>query len=171
MPSGTIKKLVHDKGFGFIQSPDGWDVFFPHSSVADHHFDNLSEGQSVDYPFDSGGGPKGKGPRAASVNPAERRIVAEFSRRLASKLSSLHDQRPCNCGPLILFDTLETPAPPCDPRALCPVSRVWLFPVSQRTSAVHVHSSLQHSAGHRRERASAPGARGTGARRASGGYP
>ena len=70
MPSGTIKKLVHDKGFGFIQSPDGGDVFFHHSSVADHQFDNLSEGQAVEYTVDSGGGPKGKGPRAESVTPA-----------------------------------------------------------------------------------------------------
>ena len=69
MASGTIKKLVHDKGFGFIQGSDGADVFFHHSSVADHQFDNLSEGQSVEYTVDQGGGPKGKGPRAASVTP------------------------------------------------------------------------------------------------------
>ncbi len=70
MPSGTIKKLVHDKGFGFIQGVDGADVFFHHSSVDDRQFDNLSEGQSVEYTVDNGGGPKGKGPRAASVTPA-----------------------------------------------------------------------------------------------------
>jgi len=70
MPAGTIKKLVHDKGFGFIQGQDGADVFFHHSSVSDHAFDNLTEGQSVEYTVDSGGGPKGKGPRAASVTPA-----------------------------------------------------------------------------------------------------
>ncbi|HVU90047.1 MAG TPA: cold shock domain-containing protein [Pirellulales bacterium] len=69
MASGTIKKLVHDKGFGFIQGSDGADVFFHHSSVADRQFDNLSEGQSVEYTVDSNGGPKGKGPRAASVTP------------------------------------------------------------------------------------------------------
>ena len=70
MPAGTIKKLVHDKGFGFIQGQDGADVFFHHSSVSDHAFDNLTEGQSVEYTVDGGGGPKGKGPRAASVTPA-----------------------------------------------------------------------------------------------------
>ncbi|MBI2826153.1 MAG: cold shock domain-containing protein [Planctomycetia bacterium] len=70
MASGTIKKLVHDKGFGFIQSSDGADVFFHHSSVADRQFDNLTEGQAVEYTVDQGGGPKGKGPRAASVTPA-----------------------------------------------------------------------------------------------------
>ena len=70
MASGTIKKLVHDKGFGFIQGSDGADVFFHHSSVVDRQFDNLTEGQNVEYTVDQGGGPKGKGPRAASVTPA-----------------------------------------------------------------------------------------------------
>lgn len=69
MPQGTIKKLVLDKGFGFIQTQDGSDVFFHHSTVADHQFDNLTEGQRVEYTVDGSGGPKGKGPRAASVTP------------------------------------------------------------------------------------------------------
>lgn len=69
MPSGTIKKLVPDKGFGFIQAQDGGDVFFHHSTVTDEQFDNLSEGQKVEYTVDSQGGSKGKGPRAASVTP------------------------------------------------------------------------------------------------------
>jgi CspA family cold shock protein len=70
MPAGTIKKLVHDKGFGFIATSDGTDVFFHHSAVADRQFDNLEEGQSVEYTVEQGGGPKGKGPRAASVTPS-----------------------------------------------------------------------------------------------------
>jgi CspA family cold shock protein len=55
MPVGTIKKLVSDKGFGFIQTEDGNDVFFHHSAVADKQFDNLSEGQRVEYQLDSAG--------------------------------------------------------------------------------------------------------------------
>jgi CspA family cold shock protein len=69
MPVGTIKKLVHDKGFGFIATEDGADVFFHHSSVADRQFDNLAEGQKVEYTVDGGNNPRGKGPRAASVTP------------------------------------------------------------------------------------------------------
>ena len=69
MPTGTIKKLVQDKGFGFIQAPDGGDVFFHHSCVADQQFDELSEGQQVEYTIDAQGGSKGNGPRAASVTP------------------------------------------------------------------------------------------------------
>ncbi|MBN2475360.1 MAG: cold shock domain-containing protein [Pirellulales bacterium] len=69
MPQGVIKKLVADRGFGFI-SADGSDIFFHHSSVKDNGFDDLQEGQTVEYELEeeSGGSRgRGKGPRAASV--------------------------------------------------------------------------------------------------------
>jgi cold shock protein len=69
MPVGTIKKLVQDKGFGFIQTSDGSDVFFHHSTVADQQFDNLEVGQQVEFTLDTQGAKGGKGPRAASVTP------------------------------------------------------------------------------------------------------
>ncbi len=58
---GTIKKLT-DKGFGFIQGERG-DIFFHHSSVEGGGYDNLREGQAVEY--SEGRGPKG--PRAENV--------------------------------------------------------------------------------------------------------
>jgi CspA family cold shock protein len=58
---GTIKKLT-DKGFGFIEGERG-DIFFHHSSVEGESFDNLREGQTVEYK--EGRGPKG--PRAENV--------------------------------------------------------------------------------------------------------
>jgi CspA family cold shock protein len=70
MPLGKIKKLVQDKGFGFIQTDSGQDVFFHHSTVANQGFDDLTEGQRVDYQVEEGQAPKGKGPRASSVTPA-----------------------------------------------------------------------------------------------------
>ncbi|HJT34048.1 MAG TPA: cold shock domain-containing protein [Pirellulales bacterium] len=69
MPEGKVKKIVQDKGFGFIEAPNGKDVFFHHSSVADGGFDNLAQGQAVEFEVDQGGGGKGKGPRASSVRP------------------------------------------------------------------------------------------------------
>lgn len=74
MSTGTIKKLVQDKGFGFIQGTDGADVFFHHSSVADQQFDNLTEGQKVEYTVEQSGSPKGKGPhrqRQAAVGRSD----------------------------------------------------------------------------------------------------
>lgn len=69
MPQGSIKKLVTEKGFGFISgSPN--DFFFHHSSVEGTSFDELHEGQTVEY--EVGQGPKG--PRAENV-----RVVASTS--------------------------------------------------------------------------------------------
>jgi len=62
MAEGTIKRLT-DKGFGFISTGNGDDVFFHQSSVEGTSFDQLREGQKVS--FDVGQGPKG--PRAESV--------------------------------------------------------------------------------------------------------
>ena len=62
MSQGTIKKLVSDKGFGFIEGDRG-ELFFHHSAVEGAAFETLREGQSVEYT--EGRGPKG--PRAESV--------------------------------------------------------------------------------------------------------
>src|SRR5436189_44906 len=43
--NGTIKRLVHDKGFGFIAASDGSEYFF-HQSSCQTPFDELREGQA-----------------------------------------------------------------------------------------------------------------------------
>jgi cold shock protein len=65
MPQGTIKKLIADKGFGFIAGERG-DVFFHHSALEGTAMEALSVGQAVTY--NDGNGPKG--PRAENVKPA-----------------------------------------------------------------------------------------------------
>lgn len=70
MAAGKIKKIVQEKGFGFIQTDSGQDVFFHHSTVSGQAFDDLTEGQRVEYTVEDGQSSKGKGPRAASVAPA-----------------------------------------------------------------------------------------------------
>ena len=67
MPQGVIKKLISDKGFGFISRDDGDDLFFHHSAVEAGEFDNLREGQTVE--FTVGRGPKG--PAAEEVRVAD----------------------------------------------------------------------------------------------------
>lgn len=62
MAQGTIKKLT-EKGFGFIETSDGKDLFFHMSALQEVRFDDLREGQSVE--FDVGAGPKGE--RAENV--------------------------------------------------------------------------------------------------------
>ncbi len=64
MPQGTIKKLITEKGFGFIEGERG-DIFFHHSALIGTSIEELREGQSVEY--EEGRGPKG--PRAENVKP------------------------------------------------------------------------------------------------------
>lgn len=70
MATGKIKKIVTDKGFGFIEAPNGKDIFFHHSSVTTHSFDNLAQGQQVEFEVDDSNGDKG--PRARAVKPLQR---------------------------------------------------------------------------------------------------
>lgn len=62
MNEGTIKRLT-DKGFGFISTSSGSDIFFHMSNVEGARFEELREGQKVT--FNPGQGPKG--PRAENV--------------------------------------------------------------------------------------------------------
>ena len=62
MPEGKIKKLLTDKGFGFIEGERG-DLFFHHSEIQGTTIEQLSEGQLVEYQLGSGK----KGPCAVSV--------------------------------------------------------------------------------------------------------
>jgi CspA family cold shock protein len=60
---GTIKRLIADKGFGFVAAQDGTEYFFHQSACTGVRFNELREGQSVT--FEKGQGPKG--PRAERV--------------------------------------------------------------------------------------------------------
>jgi CspA family cold shock protein len=55
--NGTVKRLVSDKGFGFVAAPDGQEYFFHQSACTGSPFESLREGQSVI--FDTSQGPKG----------------------------------------------------------------------------------------------------------------
>ena len=65
MAEGTIKRLVTDRGFGFIDTGGSKDLFFHMTAVEGLDFEDLEEGQRVEY--EKGEGPKG--PRAESVRP------------------------------------------------------------------------------------------------------
>ncbi len=53
MAQGTIKKLVSDRGFGFIlpegAAPMGKDLFFHRVDVQGVSYDELREGEQVSY--------------------------------------------------------------------------------------------------------------------------
>ena len=65
---GKIKKLVRDRGFGFVRGDDGKEVFFHRSGLGATDYDQLSEGDVVEYVVQEGP----RGARAENV-----RAVAE----------------------------------------------------------------------------------------------
>ena len=67
MSSGTIKKVVADRGFGFITAEDGKDYFF-HRDGLDRSldFDRLVGGERVTFDVEA----SQRGPRAIKVTAA-----------------------------------------------------------------------------------------------------
>ena len=67
MPTGTIARLLIDKGFGFIRDEGGIEHFFHRSAVRGAVFELLREGQRVEFsPEESS-----KGPRAGDIRLIE----------------------------------------------------------------------------------------------------
>ena len=65
--TGKIKRLMADKGFGFVRGDDGVERFF-HRSGFKGDFNSLYEGQSVEFEEQ----PSEKGPRATDVRVTSR---------------------------------------------------------------------------------------------------
>jgi len=64
MATGTIKKVVADRGFGFITAEDGKDYFFHRDGLERSlDFDRLVGGEKVSFEIES----SPRGPRAAKV--------------------------------------------------------------------------------------------------------
>ncbi len=63
---GKIKKMVRDRGFGFIRGDDGKEVFFHRSGLNAADYDGLSEGDVVEYVVQEGP----RGARAENVRQA-----------------------------------------------------------------------------------------------------
>ena len=63
MPEGTVKWFNDSKGFGFIESSDGQDVFVHQSEIQGEGYRSLSEGAKVEFELTQGD----KGPKAVQV--------------------------------------------------------------------------------------------------------
>ena len=67
MATGIIKKVVADRGFGFIAAEDGKEYFFHRDGLdASLNFDRLNGGEAVEFDIEA----SPKGPRAAKVRAA-----------------------------------------------------------------------------------------------------
>jgi cold shock protein len=60
---GKIKKLVRDRGFGFISDTDGREMFFHQSGLVEISFSALNEDQQVEFEVEK----SDKGPRAINI--------------------------------------------------------------------------------------------------------
>lgn len=63
MAEGKVKWFNEKKGYGFIETNEGQDVFVHYSSIEGAGFKSLSEGERVDFVVEKGT----KGPQAVNV--------------------------------------------------------------------------------------------------------
>jgi cold shock protein len=68
MASGSVKKVISDRGFGFITADDGQDYFFHRNELdSSLDFDRLSGGEKVTFEVES----SPRGPRAVRVKSGD----------------------------------------------------------------------------------------------------
>jgi len=63
MPTGKVKWFNDSKGYGFVTSDEGGDLFVHHNDILGEGFKSLAEGESVEFEVEQGQ----KGPRATNV--------------------------------------------------------------------------------------------------------
>lgn len=63
MSTGKVKWFNADKGFGFITSESGKDIFVHYSAIQTNGFRSLEEGQSVSFEITE----SDRGPQASNV--------------------------------------------------------------------------------------------------------
>ena len=68
MAKGTVARLITDRGYGFITTEEGKDVFFHRTSLQGLEFDSLKEGQALEFEIEEGS----RGPRAVNIKSSEK---------------------------------------------------------------------------------------------------
>jgi CspA family cold shock protein len=63
MSRGRVKWFHDSKGYGFIETEGGGDVFVHYSAITNEGYKTLAEGQEVEFDLQDGD----KGPRALNV--------------------------------------------------------------------------------------------------------
>jgi CspA family cold shock protein len=62
---GPIVRLIRDRGFGFVRTEDGSEIFIHHSALERGVFDTLQEGQELEFDIETDA--RGRGQRATNV--------------------------------------------------------------------------------------------------------
>jgi CspA family cold shock protein len=66
MAKGTVKRIMRDRGFGFISAEDGREIFFHRSELQNVSFEELLEGDHLEFNVVKGA----KGPQAVGIKKA-----------------------------------------------------------------------------------------------------
>jgi CspA family cold shock protein len=66
MAKGTVKRIMRDRGFGFISAEDGREIFFHRSELQNVNFEDLQEGDTLEFNVVKGA----KGPQAIGIKKA-----------------------------------------------------------------------------------------------------
>ena len=63
MSKGTVKRIMRERGFGFLLAEDGREIFFHRSELQNVDFDELGEGDHLEFTIVKGE----KGPQATDI--------------------------------------------------------------------------------------------------------
>jgi CspA family cold shock protein len=69
MERGPLVRIIRDRGFGFVQTQGGTEVFVHHSAFPRGVFDTLQEGQQLEFDIETD--TRGRGERATNVRLAD----------------------------------------------------------------------------------------------------
>jgi CspA family cold shock protein len=64
---GTVKRVIRERGLGFILAEDGSEIFFHRSELQNVVFDELQEGNHLEFSVVKGK----RGPRATGIRKTE----------------------------------------------------------------------------------------------------
>jgi CspA family cold shock protein len=67
MAKGKVKRIIRERGFGFISAEDGREIFFHRNELQNVDFDALMEGDELEFDVTKGQ----KGPAATNVKKVE----------------------------------------------------------------------------------------------------
>lgn len=65
MARGPLVRVIRDRGFGFVRTDDGSEIFLHHSALPRGVFDTLQEGQELEFEIEND--VRGRGQRATNV--------------------------------------------------------------------------------------------------------
>ena len=65
MQRGRIVRMIRERGFGFIRTDDGQEIFFHHGALPRGVFDSLAEGQELEFELMQD--VRGRGTRATNI--------------------------------------------------------------------------------------------------------